>query len=145
MSDILRWAADKEAEEIENREAAKTEEERSRIIALVKESTKIMLRKNRERGNVAQEVGLLGLFLEVRTMFLRLRNLVWDKDLSHLENPLFMPADARVKWTKDVRNALQDLRNYAVLAEMALLDKNYKGGNDEYLSDRQGSKDTKVR
>lgn len=116
----------------------KAKEERQRIIALVKESTRIMLRKNEERGGCSQEVGLLGLFLEVRTMYLRLRNLVWDRDLTVMENPFYMDADARVKWIKDTRNALQDLRNYTILAEIAVLDKNFKGGTDDSLSDKGG-------
>ncbi len=129
MSDILRKVTDMETDDLKKAKA-----ERQRIIALVKESTRIMIRKNEERGNCAIEVGLLGMFLEVRTMYLRLRNLVWDKDLTMIDKPVYMDADARAKWTKDVRNALQDLRNYTVLAEIALLDKNFKGGKDDYLS-----------
>ena len=109
--------------------------ERRRIKALVKESTRIMMRKNEERGNAAQDVGLLGLFLEIRTMYLRLRNLVWDTELEKIENPFVFDADKRAKWKKDVRNALQDLRNYTVLAEIAMLDDNFIGvDKDEYLS-----------
>ena len=120
-------------------------EERRRIIALVKESTRIMLKKNEERGNAAQDVGLLGLFLEVRTMYLRLRNLVWDTELNRINNPFNHDKDQRAEWKKAVRNALQDLRNYTILAEIAMLDNNLTGiGKDEYLSDKQRGKDPKV-
>jgi hypothetical protein len=100
--------------------------ELNRILDIVKRSTDIMIEKNSQRGNASRQIGLLGLFLEVRTMYLRLRHLVWDTD----------PDNRKENWMSDVKNALQDLRNYTILAEIALQDGNFKGSNDSFLKEK---------
>jgi len=100
------------------------EKEIELIKKISEESTAIMLRVNKERGSCSQSIGLLGLFLEVRTMYLRLRSLVWDCDPIHIED--------KEKWKADVKNALQDLRNYTILSEIALIEDNMKGVGDDF-------------
>lgn len=104
------------------------------IRKISKDSTDIMLKVNRERGSCSQEIGLLGLFLEVRTMYLRLRSLAWDQDPPDLK-------EEKEEWIASIRNALQDLRNYTILAEIALLEDNMKGiGDDSKLKKRKDIK-----
>jgi len=111
-------------------------DERIKIKKIAKESTKIMMIKNEERGNCSGDIGLFGCFLEVRTMYLRLRSLVWDKGPP---NSLILPIRTKKynKWKADVKNALEDLRNYTILAEIALEDNNIKGDGDDSALERK--------
>lgn len=83
---------------------------------------------NTKRDNAWENIGLLGLFLEVRTMYLRLRSLVWGEFIKG------KASDMTTEHKKRALDCLLDLRAYTVLAEMALQDNNYYGsGDDESL------------
>lgn len=103
----------------------KARHEANEIIRIAESSVNTMLRKNEERGNCSGDVGLLGLFLETRTMYLRLRNLVWDK------GPPPVKTEEYLNWKVAVQNALEDCRNYTILAEIALKNDNLKGDGDD--------------
>lgn len=86
---------------------------------------------NAERGNAWENIGLLGLFLEVRTMYLRLRNLVWDEFMNVRINEM------TPEHKKRVADCLLDLRAYTVLTELAMQDNNFFGNdNDKSLAGR---------
>jgi len=80
---------------------------------------------NNERGDSWRDIGALGLFLEVRTMYLRLRGLLWDQMVSLVDGDCGQVLDKIA-----LRNALQDLRNYAALLELAI-DDDLIGGSRE--------------
>ena len=79
-----------------------------------------MLKVNEQRGDAWRGVGLKGCYLEIRTMFLRLRNLCWYKKAC--ANPTEYD-----EWKAAVVNALEDLRNYTMLAELSILEDNIEG------------------
>lgn len=85
------------------------------------QSLAIMLKKNRDRGDCWRNSGLKGQFIEIHSMYFRLRNLIWEKG---------MPDPSSEEWesfTKQVANALEDMRNFTMLAEMCLQEKNIDG------------------
>lgn len=108
-----------------------------RILEITSEDTQRLVRANTQRGDAWKDIGLVGLFLEIRTMFLRLRGLIWDKPPMSLgrydrsDPNKFAPDQEAFKAA--VTNALQDLRNYCVLAKMALDDANVYGDNRDEL------------
>ncbi len=83
-----------------------------------------MKEKNRQRGDCWRGVGLKGSFLEIRSMFFRLRNLAWRID---------PPVDPKLLkiYKKELYNVLMDLRNFTILAEMAVVEENWEG--DEFF------------
>ena len=99
----------------------KTENEIEKVVA---ESTRIMIKKNRERGDCWRATGLRGQFIDIHTCYNRLRTSVWTKGL---------PPDKRAEWAADVLDSLRDMRNYTVLAEMCLAEDNYDG--EDYWND----------
>lgn len=100
---------------------AKTEVD---IVRVFGESLNTMLEKNRERGDCWRGVGLKGSFLEIRTMFFRARHLIWEQE---------PPTDKYelIRWKADVVNALEDLRNYTMLAELSVMEENWYGEGDD--------------
>jgi hypothetical protein len=102
----------------------RVEKTESELRLVFENSLKIMIKKNRERGDCWRDVGLIGSFLEVRTMYFRLRALVWD-------NPVKIGDEDYLDWKKEVKNALEDLRNYTMLAELSLDEDNIKGKGDD--------------
>jgi hypothetical protein len=103
------------------------------------DSLVLLQKRNLERGDSWKAIGALGLFLEVRTMYLRLRGLFWDSlspagrlgsdNKKEDFKSLFRPSE---KWQEDVLNATIDMRNYTVLFDMALKSGNIYGyGEDD--------------
>lgn len=90
-------------------------------------SKKIMLEKNRQRGDCWRNSGLLGQFIEIHSMYFRLRNLIWE---TKYERESDLPL-----WKEQVTNALEDLRNFTILAELCLAENeiNFKGEEIEEL------------
>lgn len=100
----------------------KTENE---LRTVFEHSLQVMLNKNRERSDCWRSVGLIGSFLEIRTMYVRLRALVWE-----IEPPSTVSIEYH-HWKLEVKNALEDLRNYTMLAELSLEDDNIRGVGDD--------------
>jgi hypothetical protein len=89
-------------------------------------SLAIMLQKNRDRGDAWRGSGLMGQFIEIHSMYCRLRNLIWEMG----------PPDGEISnsvWTAEVMNALEDLRNFTMLGELCVLEQNWKGHFNEEL------------
>ncbi len=80
-----------------------------------------MIEKNRQRGDCWRQSGLLGQFIEIHSMYNRLRNLIWEGELEGELNAL-------PDWKEQVTNALEDMRNFTILAELCLAEDNMKGG-----------------
>ena len=89
-------------------------------------SKSIMIQKNRDRGDCWRNSGLLAQFIEIHSMYFRLRNLLWIGEI---------PKDLPPEWRDQVQNALEDLRNFTILAEMCLNEGNIKG--EEYCNGLQ--------
>jgi len=98
-----------------------------RIDSVLSITAKRLKEANTKRGNAWEDIGLQGLFLEVRTMYLRLRNLVWD-ELANKDKDWDRFTQEH---KKRVANCLLDLRAYATLAELAVQDDNYFGVCDD--------------
>jgi len=92
------------------------------IKAVVADSTAIMVEKNRQRGDAWRGSGLLGQFIEIYSMYQRLKNLLWDIGPDEFRNLTDNKA-----WFEAILNALQDMRNFTILAELCLKEKNYDG------------------
>lgn len=90
------------------------------LAEIFSKSLTTMLKVNEQRGDAWRGVGLIGCYLEIRTMFLRLRNLCWHKKAS--ANPT-----EHAEWKAAVINALEDLRNYTMLAELSIMEDNLEG------------------
>ena len=89
---------------------------------------------NEKRGNAWRDIGVCGLFLEVRTMYLRLRAMVWDELINSGTDFDWYRFTKEHK--KGVANCLLDMRAYTTLLELAMQDDNYFGtGKDEDLKD----------
>ena len=89
------------------------------ILDLNMRSLNIMLKKNRQRGDAWRGSGLVGTFIDIHSMYARLRKLIWD-----------MGSEASLKdevWIAEVKNALQDMRNFTILSELCLEEENWKG------------------
>ncbi len=84
-------------------------------------SMEIMLEKNRQRGDCWRGSGLLGQFIEIHSMYSRLRVLIYSDTIPPKDSPNY-----RI-WKDQVANALEDLRNFTVLGEMCLREGNLKG------------------
>lgn len=100
----------------------KTEDDIKRIFD---NSLSVMLEKNSQRGDCWRNSGLLGQFIEIHSMYFRLRNLIWEIGPPILEHEYN-------NWEEQVRNALEDLRNFTMLGELCLIDDNFNG--DKYVS-----------
>ena len=97
---------------------------------LMEKSMKILEDKNRERNDCWRGVGLRGAFLEIRSMFFRLRTYMWDTPIPPI------CTEAYEKWKKEVENSLEDLRNFTLLAELSLNEDNIEGkGYDREYDD----------
>lgn len=81
-----------------------------------------LMQADRKRGHAWRDIGLIGLFLEIRTMYLRLRHQVWDEQSTTKSLPDYKPI---------IKDILTDLRTYSILAELALEDNNWKGLRDD--------------
>lgn len=107
----------------------------TRISDILGMTTERLIQANTKRGNAWEAIGSLGLFLEVRTMFLRLRALLWDGGMPKqlTQGELIVPDE----YKKQVCDCLLDLRAYATLLQMAVQDENWIGNKttDEYLKD----------
>lgn len=90
----------------------------------------IMLKKNKQRGDAWRFSGLIGQFIEIHSMYKRLRNLIWEIDTPKIGT------DERVEWDKQIKNALEDLRNFTMLAEICLNENNIKGQEISELGER---------
>ncbi len=84
-------------------------------------SLKTMLAKNSQRGDCWRPNGLLGQFCEIHSVYFRLRNLIWEQPMPSSIDPGY------AEWSDAVANALEDLRNFTILGEMCLSEKNLKG------------------
>lgn len=105
---------------------ADTEE---KLNAYMAKSLATMLEKNRGRGDAWRASGVMGQFVEIHSMYNRLRNLVWE-----LGAPKGVQAawdngtrQDNNDWVLQVQNALEDLRNFTMLAEMCLEEGNWAG------------------
>ncbi len=104
-----------------------------RIDKIFTENARRLQVANTKRSNAWEAIGAIGLFLEVRTMYLRLRGLVWDGLFIH-------PTPHEPIDKEAIYDCLLDLRAYTALLELALQDDNFTGkGSDDYLE--EGGKD----
>lgn len=106
------------------------------IKSFFKQSEETMVRKNRERGDCWRQSGLLAEFIEIHSMYFRLRNLIWESKIPDVGSNEWKI------WYNQVKNALEDLRNFTVLGELCLMEKNIKG--DEYIADSAKLGDRKI-
>ncbi len=81
-----------------------------RMVERIRQAAQVMVEKNTARGDCWRSVGVLGGFLELHTCYNRLRTLLWDR-VPRLDDP---------RWCADVENALQDMRNFTILIELAM-------------------------
>jgi hypothetical protein len=108
-----------------------------------------MLQKNQERGDCWRNSGLLGQFIEIHSMYFRLRRLIWDmgrprKPGKPISKGGFVNMKAALEysnfyhdlfvWKDQITNALEDLRNFTMLAELCLEEDNWRG--DKYTSEK---------
>ena len=92
---------------------------KDRITSHVLEGLEIMIQKNNDRGDAWRASGLLGQFIEIHSMYHRLRALIYEK-----------PMRAFTKnWDEQVKNALLDMRNFTILADLCVDEKNFDGSN----------------
>lgn len=84
-------------------------------------SLNTMLGKNRDRGDCWRNSGILGQFIEIHSMYFRLRNLIYEMEIPNPDSPEWK------KWSDQVQNALEDLRNFTMLCELCLQEKNPRG------------------
>lgn len=106
------------------------------IDGYMEKSKKTMLQKNADRGDCWRNSGLLGQFVEIHSMYFRLRRLIWDMgppELIFKDGPISTDWDNWVAWADQVENALEDMRNFTMLAEMCLKEGNFKG--DKYTKE----------
>jgi len=96
------------------------------------ESTDIMIKKNRDRGDAWRGSGLLGQYVEIYSMYRRLDVLVWKMGWpvqgEHERDDSFR--NRKGEWRDQVENALVDMRNFTMLAQLCLFEDNYRG--EEY-------------
>lgn len=90
-------------------------------------SKKIMLEKNKQRGDCWRGSGLMGQFIEIHSMYSRLRVLIYESEIPEKGSILYD------EWRAQVENALEDLRNFTILGEMCLAENNIRGEN--YFND----------
>lgn len=91
------------------------------------ESMDVMIEKNKQRGDCWRNAGLIAQFVEIHSMYFRLRNLIWNK---------FGNAQAfDPEWNEQVINALQDMRNFTILAELCVEERNM--GGDVYTANME--------
>jgi len=101
------------------------EETDAMIKKIFDDSLRMMLEKNRSRGDCWRGVGLKGAFLEIRASFMRLKNLAW-----YGSAPVLHGDEAVLEYKKELLNVLVDLRCFAVLGEMSVLTDNWEGDDD---------------
>jgi hypothetical protein len=96
---------------------------------IFKESQEMMLRKNRERGDCWKAVGLVGTYIEIKSMFYRLKGIIWDGLMLSKRDGLILSKRAFLdeKEKAEVLNCLQDIRNFTILAELSINDDNFFG------------------
>jgi len=103
-----------EIEELEIR----TRDTEVKIRKFFDDSIKTMVKKNKDRGDCWRNSGLLAQFIEIHSMYFRLRNLIYLKG---------WPNEDIDGWKDQVNNALEDMRNFTVLAQICVEENNYKG------------------
>lgn len=102
----------------------------ARIEAVLQKTATRLKAANAKRGNAWEGIGVVGLFLEVRTMYLRLRHQIWDEIV--VNRPITAADDNffSEEHLDRVLDTLLDMRAYSVLTELAIMDKNYTGKGD---------------
>jgi len=105
------------------------EDTEEQIKRYMEKSLNTMLTKNKQRGDCWRNSGLLGQFVEIHSMYFRLRNLIWD-----MKDHTFFNQKEYEEWKLQVINALEDLRNFTLLGEMCVIDKNFDGG--KYIDEK---------
>ena len=113
------------SEDLDSRKV-RTEVEIRRIF---EDSMQVMLEKNRQRGDCWRNSGLIAQFVEIHSMYFRLRNLIWEDKESIPD----ADSDKWTEWEQQVANALEDLRNFTMLAELCLQERNIRG--EKYTDD----------
>lgn len=92
----------------------------------VKISTEVMIEKNKQRADCWRPVGLMGTYIEIKSIYYRLHQLIWKQQC--------FPLDGDVdKWYNQVSDALGDLRNFTTLADICLIEQNLFGDDNELL------------
>ena len=102
------------------------DEAEKRFRRATEQSLSIMVRKNRQRGDCWRGTGVAGAFIEMRAIFFRLRNMIWDPG-----PPADLSSEEYKTWKADVIDAMRDLRNFTILGELSAEDDNLKGTGDE--------------
>jgi hypothetical protein len=97
----------------------RVEDTKQQITMFLNKSLLVMLEKNAQRGDAWRNSGLLGQFVEIHSMYFRLRNLVWETKCQPLKD--------KAEWKAQIVNALEDLRNFTMLAELCVLEENWDG------------------
>jgi hypothetical protein len=85
---------------------------------------------NRERSDAWRNVGLGGLFLDLRKQYLRCRSFIWERLLNR--DPMVCDPDdaAHERWRIKSIDILRDLRNYALFLQILLEEKKYSNADD---------------
>jgi len=99
-------------------------ESEKKIKEYFKTSQDTMLEKNKQRGDCWRGNGLVGQFTEIHTIYFRLRHLIWLRSPDGLT---FKSTKELMEWEAQVQNALEDMRNFTILAELCLHEGNLKG------------------
>jgi hypothetical protein len=81
----------------------------------------IMLNKNTERNDCWKATGVLGSFVEIHSIYNRLREMIWNRKMDCRDE----------KWMKELLNCTMDMRNFTVLMELAAK-ANLPFGDDTY-------------
>jgi hypothetical protein len=91
------------------------------LVENCRQAFEIMLNKNTERNDCWKSTGILGAFVEIHSIYNRLREMIWNRTMN-TKDPV---------WMKELMNCTMDMRNFTVLMELAA-QANLPYGDDKY-------------
>lgn len=105
---------------INNYELRKKDTE-AKIRMYFENSMSIMINKNNQRGDCWRNSGLVAQFIEIHSMYFRLRNLIYEEKIPEFNSSEW------IDWAGQAMNALEDMRNFTILAELCITEGNIDG------------------
>jgi hypothetical protein len=91
------------------------------LVEVARRATEIMFNKNTERNDCWKATGIMGAFVEIHSIYNRLREMIWNRPMD--------PTDE--KWMRELLNCTMDMRNFTILMELAAK-ANLPMGDDSY-------------
>ena len=110
----------------------------SRMMERMQRACQIMASRSWERGDAWKNTGMMGAFVEMYNCFQRVRRLVYQNPPDEVVKGNLTPHNA--EWMAKVEDVLEDMRNFSILMELAMVKNKYHGSYSIGPKPKKGKK-----